>query len=328
MTKVNGPVYYENNPMNLSDGDSNHLRFSIAAVERDTGLGKDTLRVWERRYGFPEPLRDSFGERTYPLVQVEKLRVIKRLLDAGHRPGAVVALSTEQLQTITEAMLGAPLALAQDKKGADYALQDALTLLRCHDIDGVRSLLHQAVVSMGVSRFVIELLAPLNAMVGDAWMRGEIEVFQEHLYTECVAGVLRQAIHQLQSHAPQRQPRILLTTFPQEDHVLGLLMAECLLSLQGCHCLPMGAKTPMSDMIKAAAAYQIDIVALSFSVSQNPNHVLDALSELRRLMPAHVEIWAGGRAPVLQRRAPNKVSVIANLAQIESQVTQWRQRRA
>lgn len=221
MTKVNGPVYYENNPMNLSDGDSNHLRFSIAAVERDTGLGKDTLRVWERRYGFPEPLRDSFGERTYPLVQVEKLRVIKRLLDAGHRPGAVVALSTEQLQTITEAMLGAPQALAQDKKGADYALQDALTLLRCHDIDGVRSLLHQAVVSMGVSRFVIELLAPLNAMVGDAWMRGEIEVFQEHLYTECVVGVLRQAIHQLQSHAPQRQPRILLTTFPQEDHVLG-----------------------------------------------------------------------------------------------------------
>ena len=36
---------------------------SIAAVERDTGLGKDTLRVWERRYGFPQPLRDAFGER-------------------------------------------------------------------------------------------------------------------------------------------------------------------------------------------------------------------------------------------------------------------------
>ena len=27
---------------------------SIAAVERETGLGKDTLRAWERRYGFPE----------------------------------------------------------------------------------------------------------------------------------------------------------------------------------------------------------------------------------------------------------------------------------
>ena len=32
---------------------------SIAAVERDTGLSKDTLRVWERRYGFPSPGRDA-----------------------------------------------------------------------------------------------------------------------------------------------------------------------------------------------------------------------------------------------------------------------------
>ena len=36
---------------------------TIAAVERDTGLGKDTLRIWERRYGFPRPLRDAGGER-------------------------------------------------------------------------------------------------------------------------------------------------------------------------------------------------------------------------------------------------------------------------
>ena len=32
---------------------------TIADVERDTGLSKDTLRVWERRYGFPLPLRDA-----------------------------------------------------------------------------------------------------------------------------------------------------------------------------------------------------------------------------------------------------------------------------
>jgi hypothetical protein len=31
----------------------NKTLMNIAAVERETGLGKDTLRVWERRYGFP-----------------------------------------------------------------------------------------------------------------------------------------------------------------------------------------------------------------------------------------------------------------------------------
>ena len=42
---------------------NNSTMMNIAAVERDTGIGKDTLRVWERRYGFPQPQRDANGER-------------------------------------------------------------------------------------------------------------------------------------------------------------------------------------------------------------------------------------------------------------------------
>ena len=35
---------------------------TISDVERDTGVAKETLRVWERRYDFPQPLRDPNGE--------------------------------------------------------------------------------------------------------------------------------------------------------------------------------------------------------------------------------------------------------------------------
>jgi DNA-binding transcriptional MerR regulator/methylmalonyl-CoA mutase cobalamin-binding subunit len=312
--------------MNLRDDNSGQLQFSIAAVERDTGIGKDTLRVWERRYGFPQPGRDNFGERTYPLAQVEKLRIIKRLLDAGHRPGQIVALPVEELQRITLSLVAGPQALPQGVEGVDHVLQASMAMLRRHDIDGLRSSLHQAVASMGVKRFVTELLAPLNAMVGDAWMRAEIEVYEEHIYTECVTGVLRQAIHQLSNHTPNRHPRVLLTTFPQEEHAVGLLMAESMLMIQGCYCLPMGVKTPLGDIAKAVTAQQADVVALSFSVSLNPNHVLDGLAELRQLLPPQVEIWAGGRAPVLQRRPPAGVMVISDLGHIETQVQRWRNR--
>ncbi len=40
-------------------------RFNISAVERETGLSKDVLRIWERRYGFPHPGRDENAERQY-----------------------------------------------------------------------------------------------------------------------------------------------------------------------------------------------------------------------------------------------------------------------
>ena len=72
--------------------------FSISAVERDTGLSKDTLRVWEKRYGFPQPGRDQHGERVYPAEQVEKLRAIKRLVDRGHRPSKLMGQPLEALR--------------------------------------------------------------------------------------------------------------------------------------------------------------------------------------------------------------------------------------
>ena len=59
----------------------NEISFTIANVEKETGLSKDTLRMWERRYGFPAPERDPGGDRVYPAAQVERLRLIKRLID-------------------------------------------------------------------------------------------------------------------------------------------------------------------------------------------------------------------------------------------------------
>mgnify|MGYP000750619079 CR=1 FL=1 len=79
--------------------------FNIAAVERDTGLSKDVLRMWERRYGFPVPERDANGERLYPADQVEKLRMIRRLLDHGRRPARVVGASVEELSAMLDAQL-------------------------------------------------------------------------------------------------------------------------------------------------------------------------------------------------------------------------------
>ena len=270
------------------------MSVSIAAVERDTGIGKDTLRIWERRYGFPTPGRDAFGERSYPFEQVEKLRVIKRLLDQGHRPGRIVALPMETLMRLSQGQTSTPQKLNLEA-GGSTELRDFLDCVRQHDAEQLRRRLNQAVVGMGHYRFITDLVAPLNGMIGDAWMRGELEIFEEHLYTECVTSVLRHAIGNVPQAQEQSRPSILLTTFPQESHGLGLLMVECLLALEGCRCLSLGTQTPLPDIAKAAQAHQVDIVALSFSQSLNPNQVFDGLQELRQMKNLIREI---GRAHV------------------------------
>jgi methanogenic corrinoid protein MtbC1 len=117
---------------------------------------------------------------------------------------------------------------------------------------------------------------------------------------------------------------VLLTTFPQEQHGLGLLMVECLMALHGCHCYSLGVQTPLHDIARAVEAHKVDVVALSFSTSLNQNQVLDGLADLRVKLPDSVEIWAGGSNPVLQRRPPAHVQVMSNLGHIAEQVQRWR----
>jgi len=293
----------------------------IAAVERDTGLSKDTLRVWERRYGFPQPARDANGERVYPSDQVDKLRLLKRLMDQGHRPGKIAEQSLEQLQALAEAGNGVA-SPALPVHRPDGALRPFLELITEHRVEDLRRELAMLTVKVGLARFVTDVIAPLTAQVGEAWARGGLAIFEEHLYTESVQGVLRNAITSIPH--PGESPRVLLTTVPQEPHGLGVLMAEAMFALEGARCVPLGVRTPVMEIVRGAESQQIDIVALSFSPVVNPYQVTESLKELRAQLPAATELWAGGSSPVLQRRPPAGVRVLGNLHDVGPAVAGWR----
>ena len=307
-----------------SDAQSGSLgRLSIAAVERDTGLTKDTLRIWERRYGFPQPERDAAGERAYPVAQVERLRIVKRLLDAGHRPGRVVTLAFDDLQRLSETVAQRrPPGAAPGSQAPD--LQALLVTLQRHDLPGLRRQLAQAQARLGLARFVADVIAPLNTRVGEGWMRGQLEIFEEHLYSEAAAAALREAVGAVPPAAADARPRVLLTTLPGEPHGLGLLMAEAVFALEGAACASLGVRTPLWDIVLAAAALRADIVALSFTGCMAPNQVVDSLAELRAKLPPAARLWAGGAAPVLHRRPVAGVTPMATLEMIHFEVQRWR----
>ena len=301
------------------------VQLSIAAVERDTGIGKDTLRIWERRYGFPNPGRDAFGERTYPTAQVEKLRLIKRLMDQGQRPGRVVPLASEDLLRLSQNLPTTQAQLTPTESHSPHAhVARYLQLIRDHDTEGLRAQLHLAWSDLGLEAFVMQVVAPVTAAVGDAWVRGEMEVYEEHFYTECVSALLRHAKDSLPQAQATNTPRVMLTTFAQEPHGLGLLMAQSLLALQGAHCLWLGTQMPIQDIAKAAIAHSAQVVALSFSAIMNPKQVVEGLNELCALLPLTTEVWAGGQNSALKRRKLSRVVCVQGLGDVAPQVQRWR----
>ena len=296
---------------------------NISAVERDTGLGKDTLRVWERRYGFPQPTRDDNGERVYPAEQVDRLRQMKRLIDQGHRPGRLVAASDEEFEQLCSVATSG--GRNEAAAGEASLIARMIALVKTNDVPALRQALNQAMMRMGLQRFVIDVVAPLNDAVGEAWMTGEFQVFEEHVYTEQIKSLLRKAIGNLPTGGGG--PRVLLTTPPDEQHVLGLLMVEALLGLDGATCISLGTQTPLVDIQLATAAHAADIVAVSLSAAFSGRQVRPLLSQLRAMLPASVDLWVGG-AGAQRMPAQDGIVPLPTLQAALDALESWRRSRA
>lgn len=300
--------------------------WSIADVERDTGLAKDTLRVWEKRYGFPTPGRDAGGERQYDLTQLQKLRWIKRLIDAGHRPHQIVSRPDTELELMVRALESANQACIDPETRFDVS--QWLQWLRDNQTDALRRALQDHLLRHGLASTIEDLVAPLSVQVGLAWFRGELSIFQEHLFTETVQVMLRESISVLDKQAANRgvPPRVLLTTLPNEHHAMGLLMAECFLALERCIRFPLGPSTPLVDIVGAVQELSIDVVAMSFSAHMPANETVQQLRQLRSLLPDRVQLWAGGSAAVLHtRRIPKGVQVLRKASALPALVAAWRE---
>ncbi|MFP5403859.1 MAG: MerR family transcriptional regulator [Gammaproteobacteria bacterium] len=288
----------------------------IASAERETGLSKDTLRVWERRYGFPAPTRDAHGERLYAPEQVRQLARIKRLMDRGHRPGKLMAMDADALAALDAT------------PGAETAPQEShldawLNLVKTHDIDGLARQFHSEVARRGLASFVQDVAAPLITRVGEAWSRNELGIFEEHLFSQHLEKLFRLTLANM---APQAgHPRVLLTTLSGEEHTLGLLMVEALLTVEGAYPLLLGPQTPIDEIVRAARVKDVDAVCLSFSSAYSSALAAQGLRDLRQALPAAHALWAGGYGIRTLRKPIEGVCLLPEFDDLYACLAAWRQ---
>ncbi len=291
--------------------------YKIDEARQETGLPKETLRAWERRYAFPKPTRDAGGERAYTQEDVDKLRLMKKLVDRGFRPSAIVERSFAELRALL--VEAEPRAL---NPRDEQRFAPILQAIKLHDGDTLQDLLREAMQRQGLELFVIDTVAALTATVGARWVTGEFEIFEEHLFSETLQLVLRNALASIQTR--DGHPTVLLTTLPGEPHQIGLLMAQVLFALEGARCISLGPQTPHRDIAKAAIAHQAEIVALSIAQCYALANAMTALSDLDQYLPPQVEVWMGGAATRQLRNVPSRTRILPALTDIRSTMQSWR----
>ena len=187
--------------------------FPIGIVERDTGIGRDTLRIRERRYGFPAPVRDEKGERRYPEIQLRRLQRIRRLLDRGVRPGKLLPLSEDALDELETSLQ------PEKPEELNETVSAILEAIRCADAGRVENLFRMQYEKQGLEKFILATMVPLLSTVGELWGSGKLEVYQEHFLSEQLIRFLNTEMARLRTSAGK--PLVLLATLPGEEHTLG-----------------------------------------------------------------------------------------------------------
>lgn len=271
--------------------------FSIRVASKLTGIPIDTLRMWERRYGFPKPVRTSGGNRAYTEKEIELLKLIAVALERGYRPSEVVGRSREELLAIASKVGEIKKATRRaetDESTATPTIESILDALLKDEPHAVQAQLRKSALALGPRQFVTDLAQPIMLRVGELWERGALEVRHEHLMSEFLSTQLRILLAAFGEIVGP--PHVVLATLPNESHGLGLEMTAVYLAVHRATPHLIGADTPPRDIVEAAKAFRADVVGICITdaadLQASRQHVEWMLGEL----PRRVEVWIGGAA--------------------------------
>jgi MerR family transcriptional regulator, light-induced transcriptional regulator len=265
--------------------------FTIGALSRATGVPPDTLRTWERRYGFPKPERTGTGHRRYSHATLERLRLIREALKLGHRAAAVIHAEPAELRGLLE--LGSGASPAAEAGDAAPLIDRWIELVRRFDGRALERELGASLAALGVPSFLSTRAAPFIQALGDRWADGFIGVRHEHFASEHIAEFLLRQWRPLSDACAG--PAVVCATPAGERHALGLQMAAFTLALSNLRVVYLGADLPAREIADAVIQRQAAALVLSAASGTDGARLAAELRELRGTLGPAFPIVAGGR---------------------------------
>ena len=262
----------------------------IGELSKRSGVSPELLRAWERRYGLVRPVRSPGGLRLYSLDDVERVRTMRRHLDAGVAAAEAASLAAGAGSGPSEGGREEGPRLDEERSELAAAL-DAFDDARAHAV------VDRLLALVTVDALVADVVVPYLHDLGDRWARGEVSVAQEHFASNLLRGRL---LGLARGWGQGLGPLAVLACPPGEQHDLPLLMFGLVLRARGWRIGYLGADTPLETVAEVARSLDPALVVIS---SVEPERLRPLQRELRAIARRHRLALAGpGAAGIDVRR--------------------------
>jgi DNA-binding transcriptional MerR regulator len=218
--------------------------YNIGVVSRMTNIPEATLRIWERRYQFPQTTRTTGGHRLYSQRDVAHLLWVKNRIAEGMQVRHAI-----RSMNYTEYALPSPLLLSSAPVNLDSLVafqKKILDALMAHDIESANTIFGEALALYDLEHIVLDIIGPTLFAIGEAWLQDKITTATEHFATHYLRHQLLMWMH-TSPPAYQVKPAVLACA-PNELHEGSLLMLGVLLRRLRWPIIYLGQSMPLPDL--------------------------------------------------------------------------------
>lgn len=280
----------------MSDQESNNADeplFNIGVVSRMTDIAEDTLRIWERRYQFPQSARTAGGHRLYSRRDIARLKWVKLRVDEGMQVSkAIRALLNDEQEAANPPLAAAIQSAGTPLQSIRKRLRDALF---AHDTPTVNQLFDEAAAMLPLEQIIFDVINPIFYDIGEAWETGKIDVATEHFATHLLRN---QLLAWTRSGPPAfHVAPVVLVCAPGELHEGSLLILGALLRRLRWPVVYLGQSMPLDALPNFIESLQPSIIVFVAMTEETAQ----ALAEWPHFLPDAARtgrpiVGYGGRA--------------------------------
>ena len=289
----------------------------IHRVAKLTGLSKDVIRVWERRFELLKPTRGANRYRNYSDEDVALLKFLKEQLDAGGSIGELAKLGREEL--LGRARAAAPHVSFVDNTFSRL-LRELLSTLNPLNRVIFEKRLNGAVAVVPFEEALHGILLPLQEQVGQLWHDAQIDVAIEHYVTKHIQQKIFSAMNQLP--VAEFGAKVVVACPPGEEHDIAALTVAYRCRVRGCRVYYLGANVPVASLANLCGKVEPDLTIMSFPLALSDDQATELVQALADEVSPVSNLAVGGHGAIAMRHlfVKSNIKIVEDFADLDSKL--------
>lgn len=268
--------------------------YTIRQAAIRSGVNVPLLRAWERRYGIVAPARTDGGYRLYDDAAIDRLRAMRVLVDDGMSPrqaaDQVAAAAPDELSAI----VGSGTSDAEPAGDAASAVEAFVAAAARIDGRAIARAVDELFAAGSFERAIEDRVFPALSALGDAWMRGEVDVAGEHAASAAIVRRLSLAFEAAASVSADGDRPILVGLPPGAHHEVAPLAFATAVRRAGLPVVYLGTDVPVASWVAAVTRTSARAMVLGVALDRDVIATDAVVDAVRRDHPSLV-IGLGGR---------------------------------